>query len=448
MIAPDIATVASLRARLWDAGFRPVPVLTKDKAPLGRDWLNRARQDPPDCLRFSPVPHALNTGILCDGLRAIDIDVDDPAVAARCRALIIHHLGEAPLRSRQNSPRCLLLYRAPEGAPSKLVLAGKAGKIEVLGKGQQFVAFGLHTSGAELEWFPDAPGSELRDALPAASEDDNFKLLGELAFIVEAEPPRRTNGQDHTPGQLQADPLRIAAALNDIPNIGPANWTAWNDVCMAIWAATGGDQLGWEALRAWSARNPAYDPAKCSERWNHYFKSPPTRIGAGTIFHMAAKARGTRPRPRPGINPPPTDDATPEPRQSEDDDFVLPIEFSENNLSYLFSSRHQDRLVYVHGWGKWLRYHAGRWHEDHTVRVYDAARAICAEQGERALHTLPAKSASKVAAIINKAGCIAAIERLARHHKPQTRDRDLFDADQGRIGSPNRPKKLQRKRKE
>ena len=137
----------------------------------------------------------------------------------------------------------------------------------------------------------------------------------------------------------------------------------------------------------------------------------------------------------------------PPPPQREDDDFILPIEFSENSLSYLFSSRHQHHLVYVHRWGKWLRYHAGRWHEDHTVRVYDAARAICAEQGECALHTLPPRSARKVAAVINKAGCVAAIERLARHHEPQTRDLDLFDADQALIGGPSRHGKLHRNRK-
>ena len=140
------------------------------------------------------------------------------------------------------------------------------------------------------------------------------------------------------------------------------------------------------------------------------------------------------------------DETEPPARQREHDDFVLPIEFSENRMSYLFSDRHQHHLVHVHGWGKWLRYHAGRWHEDHAVRVYDAARAICAEQGERARHTL--KSGNKVAAIINKAGCIAAIERLARHHEPQTRARDLFDAEQGRIGGPSRHSNLHRNRKE
>ena len=62
------------------------------------------------------------------------------------------------MRTRANSPRCLIIYRAAEGKPPKRKLTGKLGKIEVLGAGQQFVAFGIHLSGATLEWFPEAPG--------------------------------------------------------------------------------------------------------------------------------------------------------------------------------------------------------------------------------------------------------------------------------------------------
>jgi hypothetical protein len=108
---------------------------------------------------------------------------------------------------------------------------------------------------------------------------------------------------------------------------------------------------------------------------------------------------------------------------------VLPIEFSENRLAQLFSDQHAEILVYVHGWGKWLRWDCGRWREDHAVTVYDKARKICAREGERALNTLPAKSAKKVAAIINRASCVAAIEKLARHHERQVCPLEAFDAN-------------------
>ena len=288
-----IEQVASIRSRLWDAGFRPLSVQTGQKVPTGRDWTLRARQDPPECTTFAPVPHALNTGVLADGLRAIDLDIDIPDLAARCRAIVVDRLGEAPIRTRRDSPRCLILYRSADGEPPKLTIAGRLGKIEVLGRGQQFVAFGGHPGGAELEWFPDALGQEPREALPAVSEQALVELLNELAPLIEAEPIRAapaTNGHDHVPGEPQADPLRIAAALASIPNSGPPDWEAWNKVCMAIWAATGGTDVGWTLLQAWSSRNDAYDPAVARERWRHYFRSPPTTIGAGSIFFMAREA--------------------------------------------------------------------------------------------------------------------------------------------------------------
>jgi hypothetical protein len=137
--------------------------------------------------------------------------------------------------------------------------------------------------------------------------------------------------------------------------------------------------------------------------------------------------------PPPPDEPPPSPelppDGEPPPRLVEYDDFVPPVEFSENALSYKFSERFAAVLVYVHVWGKWLRWEAGCWREDHAVRVFDEARKICAREGERARATLPAKSAAKVAAIINSAAYVAAMERLARHHEPQVRPPELFNAD-------------------
>jgi hypothetical protein len=84
-MSATIASVSKLRAELWDAGFRPVPVFNHDakvpsagKQALGEKWQIDARKTPPFCATSPAVPHALNTGILTDRLRPIDIGVDDP----------------------------------------------------------------------------------------------------------------------------------------------------------------------------------------------------------------------------------------------------------------------------------------------------------------------------------------------------------------------------------
>lgn len=312
---PGIETVAAIRMRLWETGFRPVPILNADarvpspgKQPLAVNWRADALRDPPACLAFPPVAHALNSGILCDGLRAFDLDIDDPDLAKRCRAMVLDRFGEAPVRWRRNSSRCLILLRAAIGTPPKIVITGAshskaaACKIEVLGAGQQFVAFGRHDSGAALEWLPEAPGEATLASLPAVTEEAVFAFLDEVASLIGAEPPVRANGRDHhAAAEAQAEPLRIAAAMAAIPNTGPPDWEQWNKIGMAIWAATGGSAIGGELFNEWSKRNPSYSEAATEERWRHYHRSPPTSLGAGTLFRLAG---GTF-HPQPEIDEPP-----------------------------------------------------------------------------------------------------------------------------------------------
>jgi predicted P-loop ATPase len=301
-MSQTVAAVTALRAELWDAGFRPVPVFNYDanvdypgKQPLGKGWQTDARRNPPFCATSPAVPHALNTGILSDGLRVIDIDVDDHLLSAALRALALEGLGDTIIRIRSNSGRCLLPYRAAHGSPRKITLKGCLGKIEVLGHGNQFVAHGIHHTGVELQWFPIAPEQIAVDKLQAITEDQIAQFLRAAAPLIEAEPPaekHKTNGQDgpHASSEGAAEILDVIAALAVIPNTGPADWEHWNNVGMAAWVASSGSVHGLNAWCAWSAQHPAHDDPACTARWTHYPTSPPDQTGAGKLYAMATKA--------------------------------------------------------------------------------------------------------------------------------------------------------------
>lgn len=307
--------VFALRQQLWDAGFRPVPIYSPDashdaagKAPRGADWGDKARQDPPVAAVAPPTPDALNTGILCDGLRAIDIDVDNPTIAHSIRAKCLAMFGETAMRYRANSPRALLVYRAAEGTPAKRVLSGTFGKIEVLGRGQQFVGFGVHPSGADLQWMPEAPGEIDVGSLRAVTEDEITALLEACAPSIGADAAQaRAAERPPTKGdrKLGADALQVVAALCAIPNTGPADWEAWNRIGMATYAATSGNEAGRAAFHAWSQQHPSYDADETNARWDHYADSPPTQIGAGTLFYLARENQ----RQNDDGPPPPPDEA-------------------------------------------------------------------------------------------------------------------------------------------
>lgn len=156
-IGDDGARVRALRHAMWANGYRPLPVKTGTKLPHGPEWPQRARQSPPECVGEGSAvsPAALSTGILTDGLLAIDVDIDDPVIATEVEAIARRLLGGGPTRYRADSPRMLILYRAAEGEPKKQASACK--KVEVLGRGQQFVADGIHTAGAKYEWRDGSP---------------------------------------------------------------------------------------------------------------------------------------------------------------------------------------------------------------------------------------------------------------------------------------------------
>ncbi|QQK03820.1 bifunctional DNA primase/polymerase [Burkholderia anthina] len=115
--------------------------------------------------------------------RALDIDVPDEAAARAITDFIALWLGyDLPTRFRANSGKVLLAFLMPGGfAKRKLVVAG--GVIEFLATGQQFVAAGLHPSGARYEWRGGLPA-----ALPELSVDEFEALWSALAAQFAVEP--------------------------------------------------------------------------------------------------------------------------------------------------------------------------------------------------------------------------------------------------------------------
>ena len=204
--------VQALRSRIWQNGFRPVAVKSDSKVPSGRGWTDRARMNPPDAVGSWPESSALSTGILGDGLLALDIDVDDAPLVSQIVSAAWNYLGSAPSRTRVDSPRCLLLYRAVEGEPSKRSVSGQLGKVEALGKGQQFVAFGTHEQGAAYAWPHGSPESFRRDALTPVSQDALTAFLAAIAPMIGAEAPAQPSP---LPVAVQSVPLGTPATDRD-----------------------------------------------------------------------------------------------------------------------------------------------------------------------------------------------------------------------------------------
>ena len=89
----NAAEIAERRFALWYGGYRPVTLYSNTKLPIGDGWDDHARLNPPSAISAEPFAAGADTGVLADGLRAVDIDVDDPARAEALDRLAADMLG-------------------------------------------------------------------------------------------------------------------------------------------------------------------------------------------------------------------------------------------------------------------------------------------------------------------------------------------------------------------
>ncbi|MBR0797539.1 DUF3987 domain-containing protein [Bradyrhizobium jicamae] len=121
------------------------------------------------------------------------------------------------------------------------------------------------------------------------SETDNEIDLTEALEILRDEAGSTLFGSQNPQGakeKIAADPQDVARALEVIPNEN-LRWDDWNYVGMATWGATGGGDEGGKLFADWSAKSSKNDPEATAARWQHYYSSPPTRLGFGTLVYLA-----------------------------------------------------------------------------------------------------------------------------------------------------------------
>lgn len=124
--------------------------------------------------------------------------------------------------------------------------------------------------------------------METCNEAREIDLATALAALERAAEEKRLSVDAQTKSaDPQADVLDVAAALAAIPNT-ERNWEGWRDVGMAVWRACGGAEAGFLQWDAWSAKcEDAYDPTNTREKWESFHRSPPDKIGAGTLFYRA-----------------------------------------------------------------------------------------------------------------------------------------------------------------
>jgi hypothetical protein len=295
--------MARLGARLVDNGYPVLPIMPGTKKPglfKGGAWRDypgwtkhgARRTSEHELIVWSGWPDA-GIGIPTGTVIGADIDVRDVALASRLEQLAREMLGDTPAVRFGMQPKRLLVYRAAEP------LSGmKAHPIEVLGLGQQFVAFADHPETKRpYEWPQESPADLPADSLPLVDEQALRAFLDQAQALVPPElRPGRLPGEltaragAVTAGDLRGTPEAIADALRFIAN-ADLDYDSWVRIGMALKGALGED--GWDLFAAWSATSSKDVPEMTARTWASL---KPERIGAGTIYHHAL-AGGWSPDP-------------------------------------------------------------------------------------------------------------------------------------------------------
>jgi hypothetical protein len=115
-----------------------------------------------------------------------------------------------------------------------------------------------------------------------------------LQLIQEGTTAEREHEREPNPDLIGPIEM-IEAALAVIPN-DDAPWESskgisWNGVGMAVYAASGGSDEGEVLFDKWSQKSKAkYNADNTAKKWEEFYRSPPNRIGFGSLVYWADEA--------------------------------------------------------------------------------------------------------------------------------------------------------------
>ncbi|MFN5265767.1 MAG: PriCT-2 domain-containing protein, partial [Burkholderiales bacterium] len=181
-------------------------------------------------------------------------------------------------------PKRLLVYRAVQPFSGF-----KYPPIEVLGVGQQFIAYGIHPDTGKPDDWPVSTLADLSpDDLPGITEAQAREFAKEAYRLIPAELRPKTLGVGlRAPMECANLPEQrgtyeaVEDALRHIVN-ADLDYDSWVRIGMATKGALGDE--GWPLFEAWSESSQKNDPKTTARSWRSF---APQRIGAGTIYKLA-----------------------------------------------------------------------------------------------------------------------------------------------------------------
>lgn len=295
------AFLAAYGAKLLERGYEIIPIAVGKKAPGFDDW-SKTKSTKKQLKEWLENGHDRDgVGILTTNTPFIDLDIRNEQIALEAEAKVIELIGEGPLRIGF-APKRGLLFRTDKPFTKKRTNKyidewGDLHQIEILGQGQQFVAYHIHPDTMRPYDWPaeeidedgevvQAGGPYSIDAedLPLLTEDQLTELIDWFEERAAQESDWKVHRKSRTAefdGEIARDnvfledsnPIDISdeelhERLMSIPH--PDDYDIWIQIGMALFHQFHGDDKGLEFWHEWAESANNYDRDALDTRWGGF----------------------------------------------------------------------------------------------------------------------------------------------------------------------------------
>lgn len=296
-------------AALIDAGYTIVPIKPGSKATGTDEWekLRLTKLELGKLVANGYAKHGV--GILTKYTPGVDLDIRDEELSMQMEIWCRENIGDAPVRIGM-PPKRLLLYRSTE--PFRKITSKKwiddigcDHKVEILGDGQQFVAYHIHpdTHKPYVWLYKEGPLTIDASDLPTLSEVQGRAIVAEFEAQAEAKgwKPKKS-GLERSQGLSkvdQNDPFAADVHKAEISDAdlhaklmlcpGAEDYETWLQIGMALFHQHDGEERGRELWHEWSESAHNYDADALDRKWDTFDISDKKRapVTARLIIKLA-----------------------------------------------------------------------------------------------------------------------------------------------------------------
>ena len=289
---------------LLRAGYEVLPIRPGEKRPALKNW-ESLLVDKKAVADWSKQFPSAGLGIRTTKTPAVDIDVRDAEIVEKIIEWCQEHIGRTIARVGY-APKTLMVYRT-EKPFTKLSSKkyrdwqGLEHRIEILGDGQQFVAFHVHPdTGKPYEWIGESALDIPASRLPVLTVELAQELIAYFESIVPEDWELASNGKHlpalkddesflanfKAPGVVTREQIEL-----ELEYISPDDYETWVQVGMALHHQWNGWGEGLEIWDQWSQKSDKYVGAEETQAKWESFTTGSIGVTIGTVFFLAEQGK-------------------------------------------------------------------------------------------------------------------------------------------------------------